>query len=96
MNSFKTSNYADMAAVQRAAEILMMINGETTTLEVKKFLRLEGFIAYQNQVSRLMDELAQSDLANWTYTCNGTYRSYGFCINMDFTLDPALPPFGYN
>ena len=94
MNSFRTKNYADQDAVCRVAETLMLINGATTTLEVKKLLRLEGFIAYQQQVSQAMDNLTQ--YKNWAYSCNGRFRTYTFKIQMDYSVDPSVPPFGYN
>lgn len=94
MNRFKTRPYANYAAVKSAAETLMIINGETTTLEVKKLLRLEGFLAFQQEISRMMDDLSQEK--DWSYSCNGLYRTYTFRINMDYQIDAKVPPFGYN
>jgi len=94
-NSFKTSNhYADKAAVKRVAEILMLINGETTTLEIKKLLRLEGFIAYQRDVSKMMKALVEENV--WTFTCNGIYRTYSFEVNFDYQLSPDIPKFSHS
>jgi len=90
----RTSKHADKAAVKKSAELLMMINGETTTLEVKKILRLEGYIAYQAKVSELMDIIAAE--TQWPFTCNGVYRTYTFQLNMNYQIDPKVPSFGYN
>ena len=94
MNSFRTKPFADKDVIKRVAEMLMQINETTTTLEVKKLLRLEGFIAYQKNVSDAMQQLANH--SNWDFTCNGIYRTYFFKVNMDYTIAPNLPSFGYN
>ncbi len=96
MNSLsQTSKYADCHAVKRAADTLMLLNGETTTLEVKKFLRLEGYIAFQQEISDMMDYIAKT-YGNWVYTCNGKFRTYTFEIMMDFQVSPQVPAFSWS
>ena len=94
MKTFKTSKYATLQNVKQTAEMLMLLNGSTTTLEVKDFLRLDGFIAYQRQVSDMMKWIQEE--YDWSFTCNGVFRSYQFKIKMDFSIHPDIPPFGLN
>lgn len=47
-----------LQAVREAAECLMLANGTTTTLDVKRLLRRQGYWAVQAHVSFLMDVLA--------------------------------------
>lgn len=61
-------------SVRKAAEHLMAIYGTTTTLEVKKYLRALGYVAYQHDMSQKMDKLA--DELNWAFTFNGVFRVY--------------------
>lgn len=61
-------------AVRKAAEHLMAIYGTTTTLEVKKYLRALGYVAYQHDMSKKMDKLAIE--FNWAFTSNGVFRVY--------------------
>lgn len=68
--------YANQEAVKAAAEELIRENGATTTLEVKNKLRNQGFIAYQAEVSRMLDETAQSQ--GWEFEVNGKFRVYYF------------------
>lgn len=67
-------------AVRQMAESLMLLNGFTTTLDVKMALREQGYAALQADVSAYMDELAAE--LEWYYQYNGTYRIY--------LLDPAM------
>lgn len=63
-------------AVLDTAKKLMTPNNRTTTLELKLQLRKDypNFYWNQDKVSKLMDEFATK--GNFTYTDNGTYRTY--------------------
>jgi hypothetical protein len=61
-------------AVHDAAESLMGINEETTTLEVKELLRKQGYHAVQEDVSVMMDQLCHE--MGWDFHFNGQYRIY--------------------
>ena len=67
-------------AVRQMAESLMLLNGFTTTLDVKMALREQGYKALQAEVSSFMDELAAE--LEWYFQFNGTYRVY--------MLDPEM------
>jgi hypothetical protein len=60
--------------VRKAAEHLMAIYSVTTTLEVKKYLRVLGYVAFQSDISNKMDALQPS--CSWAFTCNGQFRVY--------------------
>lgn len=60
--------------VQKVAQDLITANGNTTTLEVKRELRNQGFFAIQNEVSSAMDYLNQSGILD--FTNNGMWRTY--------------------
>lgn len=60
--------------VRKAADHLIAIYGATTTLEVKKYLRALGYVAFQNDISQKMD--AVQSFSGWAYTCNGQFRLY--------------------
>ena len=60
--------------VRKAADHLIAIYSATTTLEVKRYLRALGYVAFQNDISRKMDELQRS--CGWAYSCNGSFRLY--------------------
>lgn len=61
-------------AVLIAAQRLMLMNGQTTTLEVKTALRKEGFFALQDDVSVSMSELATEE--NWAVGDNSHHKLY--------------------
>jgi len=61
-------------AVRLAASQLMERFGSTTTLEVKNVLRASEYIAFQDDISGCMDELAEEEF--WYFDCNGTFRTY--------------------
>ncbi len=95
-NTFKKAyRHIDIGAVKQVAEHLMLTNLETTTLEVKNVLRKAGFIAFQQDVSRMMDVLSRQSV-NWQYTCNGEFRTYTFQFNMGYQLTPDTPRFSFN
>lgn len=95
-NTFKKAyRHIDIHAVKQVAEHLMLTNLETTTLEVKKVLRAAGFIAFQGDVSHIMDVLSKrSD--NWRYICNGEFRTYSLNANYGYQLTPDVPRFSLN
>lgn len=78
LSSLRRLNYE---AVQAMADALILQRGATTTLEVKMALRAEGFLAYQRDISAMMDLLVQD--AGWAYECNGEYRTYFFAEDTD-------------
>ncbi len=60
--------------VRKAANHLIAIYSATTTLEVKRYLRALGYVAFQSDISQKMDELHHS--CGWAYSCNGSFRLY--------------------
>jgi len=56
----------------------MNIDGKTTTLDVKNHLRNRGFLAFQNEISALMEQLAHED--NWKCVHNGRFRIYSLPV----------------
>ncbi len=82
-------------SVRKAAEHLMAIYGTTTTLEVKKYLRALGYVAYQHEISQKMDKLAEE--SNWAFTFNGVFRVYAVAyatvlqVNLPQTQIQTLP-----
>lgn len=72
----RTPKTAGKTAVKQAAEHLMLTNGETTTLEVKNWLRQEGYTAYQADISRWMFKIAKEQ--NWAFQSNGRHRVYRY------------------
>lgn len=91
----KAYRHIDIHAVRQAAEYLMLTNLETTTLEVKKVLRDSGYIAYQADVSHIMDVIYKRS-PNWGYTCNGVFRNYRFRNTFDYQLTPKTPKYSLN
>jgi len=61
--------------VLKAANILILANGQTTTLEVKNLLRTDDFYVKQANVSSLVQELVDDDELKITGS-NGIYRTY--------------------
>lgn len=72
--SNQAPSVATKKAVLKSATHLMAIYGFTTTLEVKLYLRAIGYIAFQRDMSRWMEELAL--LNGWGFESNGTFRTY--------------------
>lgn len=60
--------------VLSAALDLIQKNGKTTTLEVKNHLRVQSFWAKQQDVSRMMADLAEAH--GWESVSNGVYNVY--------------------
>ena len=71
MNQYYTLS---TAAVMDTAISLMQENGTTTTLEVKRSLRNQGYWAVQATVSRLMQYLAIE--FGWDFFDTGRFRLY--------------------
>lgn len=67
--------------VCQITEALMLTHGTTTTLEVKKELREQGFYALQVEVSGLMSVMAEE--RNWKFWSNGRFRVYSFAEDTD-------------
>ncbi len=69
---------ADKIEIKLTAERLMSASGQTTTLQVKNHLRNRGFLAFQNEVSSIMGQLAGEN--NWRHVHNGQFRVYSLPI----------------
>lgn len=65
---------ADKIEIKITAERLMSAGGQTTTLHVKNHLRNRGFLAFQNEVSGIMGQLAGEN--SWNHAHNGQFRVY--------------------
>ncbi|MGK0366725.1 MAG: hypothetical protein ACI85O_003800, partial [Saprospiraceae bacterium] len=65
---------ADRIEIKLTAERLMSTSGQTTTLHVKDHLRTRGFLAFQNEISAFMVQLADEN--NWLHVHNGQFRIY--------------------
>ncbi|WP_020532292.1 hypothetical protein [Flexithrix dorotheae] len=70
--------------IRITAEDLMLENGETTTLEVKLYLRGLGYIAFQSEISAIMAELCEQN--GWSFEYNGLFRIYKLPSIMDNIL----------
>ncbi len=70
----KATKHPDRMTVKVAAVTLMMVNKTTTTLEVKSFLRHQGYIAYQEDISEMMICSAREE--GWLCFYNGKFRVY--------------------
>jgi hypothetical protein len=80
--------------IRKAAEHLIAIYGVTTTLEVKKYLRAQGYIAFQYLISKKMDSICAE--CNWQFTCNGKFRVY-FIPKINFSAQTlSVPSFSVN
>jgi hypothetical protein len=66
----------DPLIVRSAATTLILAEGNTTTLRVKKFLRQRGYDARQTDVSQWM--LVIGLWENWAIEDNGIHRTYFF------------------
>jgi hypothetical protein len=80
--------------IRKAAEHLMAIYGATTTLEVKKYLRAQGYIAFQYYISSKMDVICAE--CNWHYEFNGTFRIYFIPQTQTRAQSEAVPSFSDN
>ncbi|MEZ0608555.1 hypothetical protein ACAW74_08570 [Fibrella sp. WM1] len=77
-------------AVRMAATMLMLAEGSTTTLNVKLYLRDQGYRAGQSEVSSWLFRIAQRE--RWVINDNGLYRVYYFPNFMSKLLMPASAP----
>lgn len=84
----------DKQMVKEAAEALMSQHGATTTLEVKNWLRHNNFIAYQWEVSALMDTLAEEEA--WAFQWIGKFRVYFIPKPSDIMAALGVPAFSFN
>jgi hypothetical protein len=73
MNKLKPLN---RQSVRMAATMLMLAEGNTSTLKVKSYLRDHGFRAGQSEVSSWLFRIATRE--GWTINDNGAVRSYHF------------------
>jgi hypothetical protein len=80
--------------VRKAAEHLMGIYGTTTTLEVKKYLRVIGYGAFQTDISDKMDALYP--LCGWEFTCAGEFRVYSKIQAKQYSLAKHVLAFSAN
>jgi len=60
--------------VKNVAELLMKINDSTTTLEIKKELRVNGFWATQSNIADFMYAIYEEE--GWAFKFNGSFRTY--------------------
>lgn len=80
--------------VKKAAEHLILTNGQTTTLEVKNYLRNQNYIAFQSEVSKIMAEIGLEQ--DWDIDFNGTFRVFRLMPVFDFASAWGLPRFSGN
>lgn len=73
-----------------AATMLMLAEGSTTTLNVKLYLRDQGYRAGQSEVSSWLFRIAQRE--RWVINDNGLFRIYYFPDSMSRLLMPASSP----
>jgi len=71
---------ADKIEIKLTAERLMSASGQTTTLDVKNHLRNRGFLAFQNEISALMTQIANE--SNWRHVHNGQFRIYSLPLRV--------------
>lgn len=90
----KQPNSIDKKTVKKVAANLIAANGATTTLEVKNNLRSNHFIAYQSEVSSLLDEIAMDE--GWSFFWNGRFRVYFVPQAQDFVSLLGVPAFSQN
>ena len=86
--SSKQLRAIDKEIVLGMAEALMILNGKTSTLDVKKELRKQGYFATQSVVSHFMDILGDEE--NWVFEFNGTFRIYAFEEDTEDTFQGYL------
>ena len=66
-------NLTDSAVIDAALDLIKK-NGKTTTLDIKRALRTDGYFATQGNISVIMNTLYSSN--NLEFVNNGTYREY--------------------
>ena len=62
--------------IQSVAVLLIAKNGKTTSLEVKQFLRDQGFTVFQNEVSQALIDFQDNNADKISCDDNGSYRTY--------------------
>ena len=92
--STQSRNNINKDIVKQAAEYLILTNGQTTTLEVKTHLRNQNYIAFQSEVSKIMEEIGLEQ--DWDVEFNGTYRVFRLMPVFDFASAWGLPKFSDN
>jgi hypothetical protein len=90
----KQPSSINKSVVKEAAEQLLSENGATTTLEVKNRLRSSHFIAFQSEVSDLLDAVAEEE--GWAYQWNGKFRVYYIPQPNDWAAKLGVPAFSVN
>lgn len=82
--------------IKNAAEHLISIYGCTTTLEVKKYLRAMGYIAFQWDISKKMDAICDEN--RWAFNFNGQFRVYFMPTQLAVTHNAnySIPAFSAN
>lgn len=90
----QSRNNINKEIVKKAAEHLILTNGQTTTLEVKEYLRNQNFVAFQNEVSTILEDIAIEQ--DWFFEFNGTYRVFAFQEPLDFMKTWGIPAFSDN
>ncbi len=78
----------DQTAILQAAETLMLQNDQTTTLEVKNYLRQQGYQAYQSPVSSWMNWLARQQ--KWHAEYSNRHYIYKFGADTEEVLHKYL------
>jgi hypothetical protein len=68
---------------------LLVVNGETTTLDVKRLLRDRGYFATQTHTSALVVEIAEENGVE--YTDNNTFRVYHRTTNFVPSIGKITP-----
>jgi hypothetical protein len=82
--------------IKNAAEHLIAIYGSTSTLEVKKYLRAIGYIAFQWEISKKMDTICDEN--GWAFNFNGQFRVYFMPTQLTVTHNAnySIPAFSAN
>ena len=73
--------------VKNVAFLLMDLNGNTTTLEIKDELRDMDYFAKQQDVSNLMIEIFNENDDKLDFDFNGRYRTYYFKVDSDDLIE---------
>ncbi len=90
----QSRKYLNKELVKQAAEHLILSNGITTTLEVKKHLREQGYLAFQREVSRMLETISKEH--EWRFEYNGKYRIYSFQWDFDISSAWGIPAYSLN
>lgn len=81
---------ADKDDILTAFEALIDENGTTTTLDVKKALRADGFWVKQSDISDVIAEYVDYDTTEYSFTIDRNHRVYELAANAAPT---TLPPY---